>query len=84
MATELCPNYAGMHGGCPHTIFLVTPVEFHCEQNVGCLGAAIGAEFGIGRVLKIRVVQIDIGETVTRRRQIRPRAKRWAARGSEP
>ena len=46
------------------------PVELDGEQDVGGLGAAVGAELGIGRVLEVRVLEIDVGEAVARRGQV--------------
>ena len=49
---------------------LVAPVELDGEQDIGGLRAAIGAELGIGRALEVRIVEVDVGEPVTRRGQV--------------
>jgi hypothetical protein len=62
VAAELGLDAAGVHGRGAHAARLVAPVELHGEQDVGGLGAAIGDELGIGRVLEVRIVEIDVGK----------------------
>jgi hypothetical protein len=38
----------------------MTPVELHCEQDVGGLGPAIGDHRVVGRALEIRIVEVDV------------------------
>ena len=70
-----------MHGRRPHPVALVAPVELDGEQDVGGLRAAIGAELGIGRALEIRIVEIDVGESVARRGQVDQARARLQQRG---
>jgi hypothetical protein len=44
----------------------VTAIELDCEQYIGGLGAAIGSELGVGRVLEVRIFQIDVRISVAR------------------
>ena len=74
------PSSVWMPPGCTavgaDAVGLVAAVELDREEDVGGLGAAIGAELGIGRALEVRVVEIDVGEAVAGRRQVhQPRAR---------
>jgi hypothetical protein len=59
-----------MHRRRAHAVRPVPAVELDGEQDIGCLRPAIGAEFGVGRALEIRIVEIDVGKPMPRRRQV--------------
>lgn len=67
MAPELGRNAAWMNGRGAHAPFLVAAVEFDCEEDVCSLGTAIGGPRIVRGLFEIGVVEIDIGETMTRR-----------------
>ena len=70
VTAKLGLDAAGMHGRGPHAVRLVPPVELDGEQDVGGLRAAIGPELSIGRVLEVRIVEVNVGEPMTRRGQV--------------
>lgn len=52
----------------PDAVELVAAVELDREKNIGRLGTAIGCQRVIGRPLEIGIVEIDVGTTMTCRR----------------
>ena len=70
VTAKLGLDATGMHGRGPHAVRLVPSVELDGEQDVGGLRAAIGPELGIGRVLEVRIVEVNVGEPMTRRGQV--------------
>ena len=76
VAAKLGLDAAGMHRRRAHAARFVAPVELDGEQDIGGLGAAIGAELGIGRALEIRIVQIDVGKAMAGGGEVhQPRAR---------
>ena len=64
-----------MHGGRAEAFAFVAAIELDSEQDVRGLGAAVGAERGIFRVLKVGIVEVHIGKAVAGGRKIhQPRA----------
>ncbi len=53
-----------------HTARLVPPVEFDGKQDIGSPGPSIGNPGIVGRVLEVRVFDIDIRKAVTERCEV--------------
>src|SRR5580704_9167492 len=70
VATELGMDSSRMHGGRAHTTLVVSPVKGNSEEDIRRLRSAVGNEGLIGRPFKVWVLEIDIGEAVSGRRQI--------------
>src|SRR5271169_6608421 len=64
VAAKLGLDSPGMHGGGANSALLVPAVELDGEQHVGRLRAPICAELRVGGALKVRIVEIDVGEAV--------------------
>jgi hypothetical protein len=64
MATELSNDAARMDRSRSDAALAMTTVEFHREQDVRGLRAAIGDPRVIDRVLEVRIVEINIGEAM--------------------
>jgi hypothetical protein len=65
VATQFCLYAPRMHGCSANATSTVSLVEGDCEQNVRRLRAAVCDEGIVGRALKIWVLQVDVGITVT-------------------
>ena len=59
-----------MHSGGTHAASTVAPVKRDGEKNVRGLRAAVGDERFVGRSLKIGIVQVYVGKTVTCGREV--------------
>src|SRR5580698_5975962 len=70
MAPKLGFNHSRMHSGSTHAASTVTPVKRHGEKNVRGLRAAVGDERFVRRSLKIGIVQVYVGKTVTCGREV--------------
>src|SRR5215831_15012443 len=70
VATQLGPNASRMHRRGAHATIAVPLVEGHGEEDVRRLRSAIGDERLVGRPFEVGIVEVDIGEAVTRRRQV--------------
>src|SRR5260370_20979677 len=70
MTSELGPNHSRMHSGSTHPASTLAPVKRHAEKNVRGLGAAVGEERFVGCSLKIGIVQVYVGKTVTCGREV--------------
>ena len=70
MARKLGFNDSRMHSGGADAASTVAPVERDGEKYVRGFRAAVGDERFVGRSLKIGIVQIDVGITVTRGREV--------------
>jgi len=81
VAAEFGLDAAGVDGRGADAAFLVAAVELHREQDVGRLRAPVGDELGIGRVVEVGVLEIDIGEAVTGGRQVHQARARLHQRG---
>src|SRR5580704_9028904 len=55
-----------MHGRRTYAASTVPPVKGDSEKNVRGLRTAVGDEGFVGTAIKVRVVQIDVGKTMTR------------------
>ena len=60
MPTELGSDTSRVHRRRPNVTRLVPPVELDRKQHVGGLGAAVGNELLVGRVLKVRICKINV------------------------
>ncbi len=47
----------------------MSPVEFCCEERVGCLRSAIGDPWVVCLLLSTRIVQVNIGDAMSLGRQ---------------
>src|SRR5690606_15814657 len=56
------------HRGCPDATATKAPIELHGEQCGGRLRPAIGYPGIIGLPLETRIVQVNVGDTVSLRR----------------
>src|SRR5215831_15031178 len=70
VASQLGPNASRMHRRSSHATVAVPLVEGHGEEDVRGLRSAIGDERLVGRPFEVGIVEVDIGEAVTRRRQV--------------
>src|ERR1700723_3449508 len=68
--TELGSDTPWVHRRRPHPTRLVPPIELDCKQQIGGLGATVGNELLVGRMLKVRIFKIDIRISVSRGRQV--------------
>src|SRR5262245_20223812 len=70
VAAEFSGNGAGMDRGGPNAARAMAPVKFNGEEDVGCLGAAIGDEGFIGCSLEIWIVEVYVRKAVAGGREI--------------
>src|SRR5580658_9187026 len=70
MATQFSVNDSRMHRGCTYAAIPVTFVECDRKEDVRSFGSSVGNEGLIGRVLKVGILEVDIGIAVTARRKI--------------
>lgn len=69
VSIELSLNASRMYSRGAHATVPAPFVEGNCEEDVRRLGPPIRHERLIGRPLKVGVLEVHIGEAVTRRRQ---------------
>ena len=70
VATKLGPYASRMHGCSAYATLPVPLVEGNGKKDVRCFRTAICNEEVIGRPFKVGILEVDVGEAVTRRRQI--------------
>src|ERR1700722_12222406 len=70
VSTQLSLNASWMYSCSTQATVPVPFVEGNCEEDVCRLGPAIRNEGLIGRPLKVWILEVHIGEAVTRRRQV--------------
>ena len=76
VTAELRLYASRMHGGSAHAALLVPLVESNGKKDISRLRSTISDERVIGCPLKVGILQIDIGVTVTRRSQVNQPASR--------
>ena len=59
-----------MDGGRADAARLVAAVELNGKEGVGGLGASVGDELGIGRVVEVGVIEVDVRKPVASRGQV--------------
>src|ERR1700675_954002 len=70
VSIQLCLNASRMYSRSTHATVPVPFVEGKCEEDVCRLGPPIRNERLIGRPLKVWILEVHIGEAVTRGRQV--------------
>ena len=76
VTAELRLYASRMHGGSAHAALLVPLVESNGKKEISRLRSTISDERVIGCPLKVGILQINIGVTVTRRSQVNQPASR--------
>src|ERR1700733_8639049 len=65
VAGQLGLYASGMHGRCAYATFPMPLVESYGKKDVRCFRPAVSDKRLVRRPLKVRVLEIDVGETVT-------------------